>query len=125
VTRFLLDTRVVIWWLVDDPALSDDVKALVDDQPQVFVSAATLWEVAIKQALGKLEHSGDLPEVIQRCDFQELPVRFAHAIAASRLPPLHRDPFDRMLVAQAQVEDLTIVTRDAQIRRYDVEVRDA
>jgi PIN domain nuclease of toxin-antitoxin system len=117
----LLDTRVVLWWLADDPSLSDEIKTRLDHEPDVYVSAASIWEVAIKQAIGKLEPA-DLPERIRDSGFRELPVGSGHAIAAGRLPLIHRDPFDRMLVAQARCEDLTLVTRDSRCRQYDVAV---
>jgi PIN domain nuclease of toxin-antitoxin system len=117
----LLDTHVVLWWLADDPSLSDEIKARLDHEPDVYVSAVTIWEVAIKQAIGKLEPA-DLPEQILRSGFRELPVGSRHALAAGRLPLIHRDPFDRMLVAQARCEDLMLVTRDSRCRQYDVAV---
>lgn len=118
--KLLLDTHVVIWWLADDATLSDEIKARLDHEPDVFLSAATVWEIAIKQAIGKLKEPADLPEQIRDSGFRELPITSQHALAAGRLPLIHRDPFDRMLVAQAQSEDLTLVTRDPEIRRYDV-----
>ncbi len=118
--NLLLDTHIVIWWLTDDPTLSEDVKSTLDHEPDVYISPATLWEVAIKQAIGKLREPADLPERIRDSGFRELPITFAHAIAADRLPPIHRDPLDRMLVAQARCEDLTLVTRDADIQKYEV-----
>jgi PIN domain nuclease of toxin-antitoxin system len=96
----LLDTHVVLWWLTDDPTLSDDIKARLDHEPDVYVSAATIWEVAIKQAAGKLLEPSGLPERIRDSGFAPLPIGFEHAIAAGRLPLIHRDPFDRMLIAQ-------------------------
>jgi PIN domain nuclease of toxin-antitoxin system len=118
----LLDTHVVLWWLADDPTLSDDIKARLDHEPDVYVSPATIWEVAVKQAIGKLVEPADLPERIRTSGFAELPITAQHAIAAGRLPLIHRDPFDRMLVAQARCEDLTLVTRDGDIHRYDIAV---
>ena len=118
----LADTRVVLWWLTDDETLADDLKDRLDHEPDVYVSAATIWEVAIKQALGKLPGPPDLPERIRDCGFVPLPISAEHAIAAGRLPLIHRDPFDRMLVAQAQCEDLTLVTRDENCRKYGVAV---
>ncbi|GAA3116623.1 type II toxin-antitoxin system VapC family toxin [Planomonospora alba] len=117
--RLLLDTHVILWWLTDDETLSGEIKDLIDTEVDVFVSAATIWEVGIKQALGKLAPA-DLPEKILACELRELPVTPAHALAAARLPALHRDPFDRMLVAQARCEGLTLVTRDEEIQKYDV-----
>jgi PIN domain nuclease of toxin-antitoxin system len=116
----LLDTHVVLWWLTDDPTLADDVKDRLDHEPGVCVSAATIWEVAIKQAIGKLKEPADLPERIRDSGFRDLPITSEHAIVAGRLPAIHRDPFDRMLVAQAQCEHLTLVTRDANVQKYEV-----
>jgi PIN domain nuclease of toxin-antitoxin system len=116
----LLDTHVVLWWLTDDPALADDLKDRLDHEPDVYVSAATIWEIAIKQAIGKLKEPTDLPERVRDSGFHELPVRSDHAVAAGRLPLIHRDPFDRILVAQARCEGLTLVTRDPEVRKYDV-----
>jgi PIN domain nuclease of toxin-antitoxin system len=116
----LLDTHVVLWWLADDPSLSEEIKDRLDHELDVRVSAATLWEIAIKQALGKIAAPTDLPERVRDSGFRELPIGFSHAIAAGRLPLIHRDPFDRMLVAQARCEDLTLVTRDPRCQQYDV-----
>jgi PIN domain nuclease of toxin-antitoxin system len=118
----LLDTHVVLWWLTDDPTLSDDIKIRLDHDPDVYISSATVWEVAIKQAAGKLIEPADLPERIRGSGFAELAINSGHAIAAGRLPLIHRDPFDRMLVAQARCEDLTLVTRDSRCQKYEVAV---
>jgi PIN domain nuclease of toxin-antitoxin system len=120
--RLLLDTHVVIWWLADDPALSEETKALIDEEPEVYVSAATVWEIAIKQALGKLKEPADLPERVRDSEFRELPITSTHAIAAGGLPAIHRDPFDRTLIAQAKAEELTLVTLDQTIQQYEVAV---
>lgn len=118
--RLLLDTHVVLWWLTDDATLSNEIKTMIDNEPDVYVSPATIWEVTIKQAMGKLTAPTDLPERIRDGGFRELTIRFEHAITAGRLPMIHRDPFDRMLVAQAQCDDLTLVTRDTEIHKYEV-----
>jgi PIN domain nuclease of toxin-antitoxin system len=117
--RLILDTHVILWWLADDTAISDDTKSMIDTELDVFVSAATLWEVSIKTSLGKLGPV-DLPERILASGLRELPITAMHAIAAGRLPGIHRDPFDRMLIAQAKMEGLTLLTRDEQIAKYDV-----
>lgn len=120
--RLLLDTHVVIWWLADDATLSEEIKTLIDEEPEIYVSAATVWEVAIKQALGKLKEPADLPERIRDAEFRALAIRADHAITAGRLPMIHRDPFDRMLVAQARCEGLTLVTRDPEIQKYEATI---
>ena len=120
--RLLLDTHIVLWWLVDDPSLPEEVNSLLDHEPDVLVSVASLWEIGIKQSLGKIVAPDDLPERVRDSGFRELSIGFAHAIAAGRLPMIHRDPFDRMLVAQARCEGLTLVTRDPWCRRYDVPI---
>jgi len=117
----LLDTHVVLWWLSDDPALATELKDRLDHEPDVYVSAATIWEIAIKQSIGKLKPD-DLPERVRDSGFRHVDITAEHSIAAARLPPLHRDPFDRMLIAQAKAEDLTLVTRDAEIAKYDLEI---
>ena len=121
--RLLLDTHVVLWWLTDDETLSDEVKQLIDTEVEAFISAASVWEIAIKQALGKLVGPPDLLDVLDRSGLLELPIRSRHAAAAGGLPLGHRDPFDRMLVAQARCEGLTLLSRDPQMRRYDVTLR--
>jgi PIN domain nuclease of toxin-antitoxin system len=118
----LLDTHIVLWWLADDPTLADDIKDRLDHEPDAYVSAATIWEVAIKQALGKLPEPPGLPQRIRDSGFTTLLINAEHAITAGRLPMIHRDPFDRMLVAQAQCEDLTLVTRDENCQKYGVPI---
>jgi PIN domain nuclease of toxin-antitoxin system len=117
----LLDTHVVLWWLMDDPALDGGFKDRLDHDPDVYVSAATVWEVASKQSLGKLGPV-DLPELVRDSGFRPLPIAAGHGIVAGRLPLIHRDPFDRMLIAQARVEGLTLATRDASIQKYDLNI---
>ncbi|MFJ4842365.1 type II toxin-antitoxin system VapC family toxin [Streptomyces sp. NPDC088746] len=123
--RLLLDTHIALWWLEDSPELSEEVKDLIDTEPAVFLSAATPWEIAIKQSAGKLAGPDDLAERVRDCQLTSLAITAGHGVRAGRLPPLHRDPFDRVLVAQAQTEGLTIVTRDKWIPQYDVPVMHA
>jgi PIN domain nuclease of toxin-antitoxin system len=119
----LLDSHILLWMLTDDERLKAPIRAtLVQAAPQVFVSAASVWELSIKHALGKLPMPDDLVQATLASGLQPLPITLAHALAAGALPPHHRDPFDRMLVAQAQLEGLTLVTHDARIRPYDVSV---
>ena len=120
--RLLLDTHVLLWWLADDSSLGEEAQARISDLGSaVFVSAATVWEVSIKRALGKLESPSDLLEQIEASRFEPLGISFAHAHEAGALPRHHDDPFDRMLVAQAIAEDLTVVTRDERISQYLVQ----
>ncbi|MFD3655077.1 type II toxin-antitoxin system VapC family toxin [Streptomyces sp. NPDC058620] len=120
--RLLLDTRVILWWLGDSAELSGEVKDLLDTEPSVYISAVSAWEIAIKQSLGKLDGPEDLAERVRDSQFTQLPVTAGHGVRAGKLPSHHRDPFDRILVAQAQTEGLTILTRDKWIPRYDVPV---
>jgi PIN domain nuclease of toxin-antitoxin system len=121
--RLLLDTHVVLWWLTDDDRLSAEVKEAIDTEAEVFLSAASLWEIAIKRSLGKLNGPPDLLDVLDRCGLIELPIRCRHAIEAGSLPPLHRDPFDRMLVAQARCDAVTLLSRDPQVLCYDAPIK--
>jgi PIN domain nuclease of toxin-antitoxin system len=119
--NLLLDTHALLWWLDDNPTLSAEARdAIADGRNLVFVSAVAIWEIRIKQALGKLQLPANFREVLDSQAFDELPLTVDHAHRLAELPPLHRDPFDRMLVAQAIAERLTIVTRDPDIARYRV-----
>ena len=120
--RLLLDTHVLLWWIDDDPRLSSDLAPLLRSEPDVFVSSASIWEIAVKQALGKLEAPEDLAERALAAQFPVLDITDRHGIAAARLPLHHRDPFDRILVAQTITEDLTLVTRDRQVQQYDLPI---
>ncbi|MGW0934928.1 type II toxin-antitoxin system VapC family toxin [Streptomyces sp. NPDC002666] len=120
--KLLLDTHVVLWWLDDSAELTGEVKHLLDTEPSVFVSAVTPWEIAVKQSLGKLEGPDDLAERVRDSQFLSLPITAGHGVRAGRLPGHHRDPFDRILIAQAQTEGMTIVTRDKWIPSYDVQI---
>lgn len=121
--RLLLDTHVVLWWLDDPMLLTDSARTVIANMDNdVFVSAAVAWEIAIKRGLGKLTAPSDLQSAIDACHFSALPITVSHASATESLPPHHRDPFDRLLVAQALIEDLTVVSRDPNIARYGVPV---
>jgi PIN domain nuclease of toxin-antitoxin system len=121
--RLLLDTHVLLWWLADDVLLPDPIRgSIADGDSLVVVSAATAWEIAIKQSLGRLDAPVDLLDVMRENDFDALSITAAHALAAGRLPLHHRDPFDRMLIAQAIAEELTVVTVDERFADYDIEV---
>lgn len=118
--RLLLDTNVLLWWLADNPKLSKQARdTIADPRNDVLVSSASIWEVAIKAALGRIEIELDeLDDAIMKGGFQPLAISFRHAVGVGRLPGVHRDPFDRMLVAQAAVEKLRIVSHDRVFERY-------
>jgi PIN domain nuclease of toxin-antitoxin system len=122
-TPLLVDTHVLLWWRGDHRRLSARAhKAIEDPDVPLYFSAASIWEIAIKRAQGKLDVPGDLLDTMEGRGFIELPVRASHAIIAGALPAHHRDPFGRMLVAQAQIEGLTVVSRDPRIAAYEVPV---
>lgn len=117
----LLDTHAFVWWDTKDSRLPVRMQeAIASAENQAFVSAASVWEIAIKRASGKLVFAGSVAKAIETHRFQSLPVSVAHAEWAGALDQIHKDPFDRMLVAQAQIEGLTMVTMDEQILRYQV-----
>lgn len=120
--RLLLDTNVLVWLLLGRRERVPDatVGAIEDAANPVLVSAASVWEIAIKRSLGKLDIEDRWPRALTRLGFDQCPVTAEHAAAVEALPWLHRDPFDRLLVAQARLEQATLVTADARVRAYDV-----
>lgn len=119
--NLLLDTHVALWWLDDPSLLSGSAqRAIRESANDIWVSAATVWEIVIKKALGKLAVPDDLTESLRDCGFRPLNITVEHALAIESLPQHHRDPFDRMLVAQAHTEGMTIVTRDPMVQQYPV-----
>ena len=121
--NILLDTHVLIWALENNPELSDGARnSIIRAGNMVFVSSISIWEIAIKKNLGKLETPDNLQEEIELHRFTPLQINFDHAELAGKLPDIHKDPFDRMLIAQAIIEKLTLVTRDKIIARYDVDI---
>ncbi len=119
--RILLDSHIVLWWLDDNSLLGPRCRDLIEHADEAFVSAVTPWELGIKRSLGKLSMPEGLSEVLEADGFNSLPITATHAELAPLLPPIHGDPFDRMLVAQAQLETLVLVTADKALARYDVE----
>lgn len=118
--RLLLDTHALLWWLADEGLNTQAREAIADPANLVAVSAASAWEISIKKALGKLAAPDDLEQQVQTGGFAPLPISIAHGIAAGRLPRHHEDPFDRILIAQALAEGLTIVTHDKRFEDYGV-----
>jgi len=119
--NLLLDTHALIWALENNSTLSEPARAaIIDGNNMVFVSPASAWEISIKKAMGKLEAPDNLYQEIKLHRFTELNINIQHAQLAGELPDIHKDPFDRMLIAQAMIEKLTLVTRDSLIVQYDV-----
>jgi PIN domain nuclease of toxin-antitoxin system len=125
--RLLLDTHALLWWIADDERLSPRAAALIaDGRNEVLVSAASAWEIGVKSGLGRVA----VPTPVDRFfvaqleanAFVPLPIQMRHALGLEALPDVHRDPFDRILVAQAVAEELTLVSRDAVLRRYPVAI---
>ena len=122
--KVLLDTHAFLWWLGDDPKLSPAARAAIrDPDALVHVSAASIWEIAIKVKLGRLDvQDSDCAAEIEANGFVELAITARHAQSAGALPRHHDDPFDRMLIAQAQLEDLVLITHDRRLRRYGTRI---
>jgi len=126
-SRFLLDTHVLLWWLFDDHRLTTLARSIIQDPANtLLVSSASGWEISTKYRLGKLPHAEEavrnLPSLLRRALMDVLPITIEHALAAGALPGPHRDPFDRMLIAQGQIEKLPIITSDAVFKQYSVEL---
>jgi PIN domain nuclease of toxin-antitoxin system len=123
--KYLLDTHVFIWSLNGDPHLTSRTREIIrNTQNQVFISISSLWEIIIKASLNKLKFYTDLETILANLEFELLPIKVEHLLALLKLPFLHKDPFDRMLVAQAKVENCTLITDDQKIKRYDVPTLD-
>ncbi|MCJ7784306.1 MAG: type II toxin-antitoxin system VapC family toxin [Desulfobacterales bacterium] len=125
--KVLLDTHTFLWWITDDPKLSLRVRGIISDgENEIFISAATGWEIAIKSQIGRLK----LPDEPQRFILEQLkingmkrlPIEMRHALHVSTLPAYHQDPFDRILIAQAQMEDLPVLSADPEIGKYEVTI---
>jgi PIN domain nuclease of toxin-antitoxin system len=123
--EILLDTEALIWWDSNDVKLGGNARAAIQEAAEVYVSAASAWEIVIKEALGKLRTTRRPARAVSESGFQALPVAFEHAEAVGTLPRHHGDPFDRLILATAQVEGFTIVTSDDRFRLYSVPLIDA
>lgn len=120
---YLLDTHALIWWLSDPSTLSEPArKVIADPAHTIMLSAASAWEMSIKQRLGRLDFPSNLEEVLEKERIEMLPITIAHALGVGSLPMHHQDPFDRMLIAQAKHEQLILITRDEQIGQYEVQM---
>ncbi len=122
INKLLLSTHVFLWWRANDPLLQGVARSAIADADVVFVSAATAWEAGIKASLGRLDLPYTVESGVEVSGFEKLLISFSHAEAAAALPPHHGNPFDRMLVAQAAAEGLTLVTHDRRLEAYDVPI---
>lgn len=123
--RILLDSHVLLWWTTDDPAMSPAAtRCLLSETHSFFVSSATMWEIATKFRMGRLPQAAeivlDFDRIFEHYQFDPLPISPAHAVRAGLLPGPHKDPFDRMLIAQAQLEELPILSKDFIFDSYDI-----
>ena len=124
--RILMDTCAFLWWISDDPRLGEIARKVVaNPATQVLVSAATPWEIGIKRQLGKLKAPRNIENIIVECGFTPLAISCFHGENAAQLPPYHKDPFDRVMIAQAQAEGLQVLTADTQFVQYGVRVIEA
>ena len=118
---YLLDTHTLLWWLDNNPTLSSSTREVIANPNNlIFVSAVSAWEIGIKKAIGKLEAPSDLQTAIKRNRFEPLSISLQNGLEAGALPNYHNDPFDRMLIAQALSNQLTIITRDEKFKQYNV-----
>ena len=121
--RYLLDTHILLWWLSDDKKLSKKRKDLIiKPVNHIVVSTVSIWEIVIKKSLNKLTAPDNLKEVLQENNFEILMITPDHVLFLERLPAIHNDPFDRLLIAQSLCEDLTLITADKIIPKYDIKV---
>ena len=119
--KYLLDTHVLLWWLDNNPKLSLPVKDTISNPlNMIFVSSVSTWEINIKKSLGKLTVPDNITDIIKQCGFIELPITIDHSCIIGILVPIHQDPFDRMLIAQAIGEDLFLITSDMMIQKYPI-----
>ena len=118
--KYLLDTHILLWWVSDADKLSKEVFDIISDtRNQIYISSATIWEIAIKEGLGKLKVDANLETIIEENGFMELRISALCANNTKKLPSIHKDPFDRMLISQAIEKKLTLITKDRYIIQYD------
>lgn len=117
-TKYLLDTQILIWWFEKNPWLPSDIKGILEGSDMKFVSVVSFWEMVIKMKIKKLKLKKGLDFLIKNLEFQVLDIEMDHVLQIEKLPEIHKDPFDRMLVAQAIVEDCKILTTDRTLKKY-------
>lgn len=119
--RYLLDTHVVLWWLTEPAKISKQARAIIADRENsICVSSVSFWELSIKSALGRVNIPNNLLTILRTNSFEIIPLEAEEALSVADLPDLHKDPFDRMLIAQAKYNDLVLITRDKIIEEYPV-----
>ena len=124
--KYLLDTHVLLWWFSADKQLGYSAKkTIADTNNQIFCSVASYWEMVIKQSLGKLKFPKKMFETIEDGGIFIVPIEVRHVLELQDLPPIHKDPFDRMLIAQAQADNLTVITADVNIQKYQINTLEA
>ena len=117
--RILLDTHIYLWAVIDDEKLTHKARQIITQADEVFISSASIWEISIKQALGKIDADiNELASAIKEIGFTELPINSHHAVTLNNLPNIHRDPFDRILIAQAMYEPMHFLTADETLKAY-------
>lgn len=122
--RYLLDTHIILWWLYEDPRLSEEQKNIIQNpRNEIFVSSASVWEIEIKRNLGKLIVDDAYLQAIEDDGFQFLKIEPYHPLTLKELPDIHNDPFDRMLISQAIHEKMTLISSDRLIKKYDLPVK--
>ena len=118
-SRYILDSHILIWWLADAPELTIESKLIIENADnEIYISAASVWEISIKQKMGKLYVSDNLLQIIADSGFNLLSMTAKHAEYAAKLPMHHRDPFDRMLIAQASIEEVCLISHDSIFKNY-------
>ena len=120
---YIIDTHALLWYLRDSAELSENAHKIIDNEKQIFTSVASLWEIAIKHSIGKLDLEFSIAQIEELCnqkDISILPIASKHLDDLKKLPNYHNDPFDRLIICQAQTENLTIITRDTIIPKYSV-----
>ncbi len=121
--NFLLDTHILLWWLADNSLLTKKERFIISDKKNtIYVSSVSIWEINIKKRIGKLHIPDNLIETIQEYQFKELPISWKHTEYISFLPNHHSDPFDRMLIAQTRIDNLTLITADQKLLKYNVDI---
>ncbi len=121
---YIIDTHAILWYLRDSDELSKKARKIIDNEEQIFISIATLWEIAIKHSIGKLDLEFSISQIENLCaekNISILPIKAAHLDELEKLPNHHNDPFDRLIICQARTEDLSIITRDTIIPKYPVQ----